>query len=122
MADKLIEFAITAGGWPFDGAKEAITALHRMGVPTSLASGDRVTNWKKWQTMVLYSPGQGVWRCNTTVKAQIVNDLRQNMTSADGRMGSMTYVHQNADMQYLLSSRPGDRPEESTGSDYVVKT
>ena len=33
MAKRGIEFAITAGGWPFDGAKEAITALHRMGVP-----------------------------------------------------------------------------------------
>ncbi|MDO9550579.1 MAG: HAD family hydrolase, partial [Methanoregula sp.] len=47
MALGAVEFAITAGGWPFDGAKETVTALHRMGVPVFIASGDRVTKLEK---------------------------------------------------------------------------
>ena len=47
MAHRAVEFTITAGGWPFPGAKETVTALHRMGVPTFIASGDRVTKLEK---------------------------------------------------------------------------
>ncbi|MFA5222562.1 MAG: HAD-IC family P-type ATPase, partial [Methanoregula sp.] len=77
MAYGAIEFAITAGGWPFDGAKDTITALHRMGVPTFIASGDRVTKLEKMADH-LGIPRDRVYGVATpTVKAQIVNDLRQ---------------------------------------------
>ena len=76
MAHKAIEFTITAGGWPFEGAKETITALHKMGVPTFIASGDRST---KLEIMAdhLGIPRDRVYGVATpSVKAQIVADLK----------------------------------------------
>ncbi|MCX6696706.1 MAG: HAD family hydrolase, partial [Methanoregula sp.] len=77
MAQNAIEFAITAGGWPFDGAKETITALHRMGVPTYIASGDRSTKLEKMADH-LGIPRDRVYGVATpSVKAQIVTDLKE---------------------------------------------
>ena len=124
MADKRIEFAITAGGWPFDGAKEAITALHRMGVPTFIASGDRVTKLEKMADY-LGIPRDRVYGVATpTVKAQIVNDLRQEydkvLMVGDGI--NDLYAMQNADIAILTIEQTGDRPEELyKEADYIVK-
>ena len=124
MADKRIEFAITAGGWPFDGAKEAITALHRMGVPTFIASGDRVTKLEKMADY-LGIPHDRVYGVATpTVKAQIVNDLRQEydkvLMVGDGI--NDLYAMRNADIAILTIEQTGDRPEELyKEADYVVK-
>ena len=52
MALGAVEFTITAGGWPFDGAKETITRLHRT-APTSSFEADnfpqnrRLRSWGK---------------------------------------------------------------------------
>ena len=124
MADKCLEFAITAGGWPFDGAKDAITALHRMGVPTFIASGDRVTKLEKMADY-LGIPRDRVYGVATpTVKAQIINDLRQEydrvLMVGDGinDLGAM----RNADIAILTVQQQGDRPEELyKEADYVVK-
>jgi Cu+-exporting ATPase len=124
MAQRGIEFAITAGGWPFDGAKEAITALHRMGVPTFIASGDRVTKLERMADH-LGIPRDRVYGVATpTVKAQIVSDLRQEydrvLMVGDG-INDLCAMR-NADIAILTVQQPGDRPEELyKEADYVVK-
>ena len=124
MADKCIEFTITAGGWPFDGAKEAITALHRLGVPTFIASGDRVTKLEKMADH-LGIPRDRVYGVATpTVKAQIVNDLRQEydrvLMVGDG-INDLCAMR-NADIAILTIQQPGERPEDLfKEADYVVK-
>lgn len=123
MAEQGIEFAITAGGWPFDGAKEAVTALHRMGVPTYIASGDRVTKLEKMADH-LGIPRDRVYGVATpSVKAQIVCDLRQEYETVlmvgDG-INDLCAM-QNADIAVLTVQQPGDRPEELyREADYVV--
>jgi Cu+-exporting ATPase len=125
MAQRRIEFAITAGGWPFDGAKEAITALHRMGVPTFIASGDRVTKLERMADH-LGIPRDRVYGVATpTVKAQIINDLRQEydkvLMVGDG-INDLCAMR-NADIAILTVQQPGDRPEELyKEADYVVKS
>jgi len=124
MALQGIEFAITAGGWPFPGAKEAVTALHRMGVPTYIASGDRVTKLEKMADH-LGIPRDRVYGVATpTVKAQIVNDLKQEYDTVlmvgDG-INDLCAM-QNADIAVLTVQQPGDRPGELyREADYVVK-
>ena len=125
MAKRGIEFAITAGGWPFDGAKEAITALHRMGVPTFIASGDRVTKLERMADH-LGIPRDRVYGVATpTVKAQIINDLRQEydrvLMVGDGN--NDLCAMRNADIAILKVQQPGDRPEDLyKEADYVVKS
>jgi Cu+-exporting ATPase len=125
MAQRGIEFAITAGGWPFDGAKEAITALHRMGVPTFIASGDRVTKLERMADH-LGIPRDRVYGVATpTVKAQIINDLRQEydrvLMVGDG-INDLCAMR-NADIAILTVQQPGDRPEELyKEADHVVKS
>ena len=124
MADKCIEFAITAGGWPFDGAKESINALHRMGIPVFIASGDRVTKLEKMADH-LGIPRDRVYGVATpTVKAQIVDDLKQEydkvLMVGDG-INDLCAM-QKADISILTIQQPADRPEELyKTADYVVK-
>jgi Cu+-exporting ATPase len=124
MASRCIEFAITAGGWPFEGAKEAITALHRMGIPTFIASGDRVPKLEKMADY-LGIPRDRVFGVATpTVKAQIVNDLRQEydkvLMVGDGI--NDLYAMQNANIAILTIQQAGDRPEVLYNeADFVVK-
>jgi soluble P-type ATPase len=124
MAQEGIEFTITAGGWPFDGAKETITALHRMGVPTFIASGDRVTKLEKMADH-LGIPRDRVYGVATpTVKAQIICDLRQEYDTVlmvgDG-INDLCAM-QNADVAVLTIQQPGDRPEDLyKEADHVVK-
>jgi len=124
MALGAVEFTITAGGWPFDGAKETITALHRMGVPTFIASGDRVTKLEKMADH-LGIPRDRVYGVATpTVKAQIISDLKQEydkvMMVGDG-INDLCAMR-NADIAILTIQQAGDRPEELyAAADYVVK-
>jgi soluble P-type ATPase len=124
MALGAIEFTITAGGWPFDGAKETISALHRMGVPTFIASGDRVTKLEKMADH-LGIPRDRVYGVATpTVKAQIVNDLKQEydkvLMVGDG-INDLCAMR-NADIAILTVQQAGDRPEELyAAADHVVK-
>jgi P-type E1-E2 ATPase len=124
MALGAIEFTITAGGWPFDGAKETISALHRMGVPTFIASGDRVTKLEKMADH-LGIPRDRVYGIATpTVKAQIVSDLRQEydkvLMVGDG-INDLCAMR-TADIAILTIQQAGDRPEELyAAADHVVK-
>jgi soluble P-type ATPase len=119
-----IEFTITAGGWPFEGAKETISTLHRMGVPTYIASGDRVTKLEKMADH-LGIPRDRVYGVATpTVKAQIVTDLRreydQVLMVGDG-INDLCAM-QNADVAILTIQQEGDRPEDLyKEADHVVK-
>jgi len=124
MAQKGIEFTITAGGWPFDGAKEAITALHRMGVPAFIASGDRVTKLERMADHLGIPRDRVNGVATPTVKAQIVNDLRQEYDKVimvgDG-INDLCAMR-NADIAILTVQQPGDRPDELyKEADYVVQ-
>jgi soluble P-type ATPase len=120
-----IEFTITAGGWPFERAKETISALHRMGVPTYIASGDRVTKLEKMADH-LGIPRDRVYGVATpTVKAQIVTDLRQEydrvLMVGDG-INDLCAM-QNADVAILTIQQAGDRPEALyKEADHVIKS
>jgi Cu+-exporting ATPase len=124
MASRSIEFAITAGGWPFDGAKETITALHTMGVPTFIASGDRST---KLEIMAdhLGIPRDRVYGVATpTVKAQIVTDLKDEydhvVMVGDGINDICAF--KAADTAILTVQQAGERPEKLfRAADFVVK-
>jgi Cu+-exporting ATPase len=123
MAQKAIEFTITAGGWPFEGAKDTITALHRMGVPTFIASGDRST---KLEIMAdhLGIPRDRVYGVATpSVKAQIVSDLKkeydQVVMVGDGINDLSAF--RKADTAILTVQQAGNRPEELfRAADYVI--
>ena len=124
MAHRCIEFAITAGGWPFEGAKEAVTALHRMGVPTFIASGDRVTKLEKMADHFGIPRDRVYGVATPSVKAQIVNDLRQEydrvLMVGDG-INDLCAM-QNADIAILTIQQPAERPEELfKEADFVVK-
>lgn len=124
MAHKAIEFTITAGGWPFEGAKETITALHRMGVPTFIASGDRVTKLERMADHFGIPRDRVYGVATPSVKAQIVHDLREEydkvLMVGDGI--NDLFALRSADIAILTVEQPGDRPEELfKEADYVVK-
>ncbi len=123
MAHKAIEFTITAGGWPFPGAKETVTALHRMGVPTFIASGDRVTKLEKMADHFGIPRDRVYGVATPSIKAQIVHDLRQEydkvLMVGDGI--NDLFALRNADIAILTVEQPGDRPEELfKEADFVV--
>jgi len=125
MASKSIEFTLTAGGWPFEGAKETITTLHRMGVPTFIASGDRVTKLEKMADHFGIPRDRVYGVATPTVKAQIVNDLKNEfdevMMVGDGINDLCAF--RSADIAVLTIQQPGDRPEQLfQAADYVVRS
>jgi len=123
MARRSIEFTITAGGWPFEGAKDTITALHKTGIPAFIASGDRST---KLEIMAdhLGIPRDRVYGVATpTVKARIVSDLKEEydhvVMVGDGINDICAF--RAADTAILTVQQPGERPEELfKAADYVV--
>ena len=71
-----IEFTVTTGGRPFDGAREAISELHRMGVPVYIASGDRLEKLERMGDH-LGIPRERIYGVATpSMKARIVEELK----------------------------------------------
>ena len=125
MAQEGIEFTITAGGWPFEGAKETITSLHRMGVPTFIASGDRVTKLEKMADHFGIPRDRVYGVATPSVKAQIVCDLKQEydkvLMVGDGINDLSAF--RNADLAILTVQQVADRPEVLyQAADHVVKS
>ncbi len=120
-----IEFTVTTGGWPFEGAKEAITALHRMGVPTFIASGDRLAKLEKMADL-LGIPRDRVYGFATpTVKAQIIADLKQEFDRVVmvGDSINDLCAMKAADIAILTEEQAAGKPEELyKTARYVVKS
>jgi Cu+-exporting ATPase len=114
MALRTIEFTVTTGGRPFEGAKEAIRELHRLGIPTFIASGDRAAKLEKMADY-LGIPGDRVYGVATpTVKAQIVADLQEEydrvIMVGDG-INDLCAM-ERADIAILTEEQLGDKPAE----------
>lgn len=114
MAEKSIEFAVTTGGRPFEGAVEAVRELHRLGIPTFIASGDRVAKLEKMADH-LGIPRDRVYGVATpTVKAQIVADLQEEYDQVvmvgDG-INDLCAM-KRADVAILSEQQPGEKPAE----------
>jgi len=72
-----IEFVVSAAGYPFEGARETITALHELGIPAFIASGDREAKLEKIADY-LGIPHERVFGVATpSIKAQIVTELKE---------------------------------------------
>lgn len=118
------EFVITTGGRPFDGAKDAIHELQRLGIATYIASGDREAKLERIADY-LGIPRENVFGIATpSVKARVVEDLRERydmvMMVGDGINDLPAF--RSADTAILTEQQPADRPEELyRAADYVVQ-
>lgn len=125
MGTREIEFTITTGGTPFPGAKEAITALHRMGVPAFIASGDRTVKLERMADF-LGIPRDRVYGIATpTVKAQIVRDLKKEYSTVVMVGDGINDLHamREADLAILTEEQSGDKPIDLyEAADHVVTT
>ena len=125
MALHCIEYTVTTGGRPFEGAKEAITALHRMGIPTFIASGDRTAKLERIADF-LGIPRDRVYGVATpSVKAQIVADLKceyDTIVMVGDSINDLCAMKM-ADIAILTEEQSGGKPEELyKAAAYVVKS
>jgi Cu+-exporting ATPase len=124
ISSRSIEFTVTTGGRPFDGARDAVGELHRLGIPTFIASGDRVTKLERMADY-LGIPRDRVYGVATpTVKAQIIADLQSEYDTVvmvgDG-INDLCAL-QRADLAILTEEQPGEKPAELYhAADHVVK-
>ena len=113
VALRIIEFTVTSGGRPFAGAVETIEELHRMGVATFIASGDRASKLERIADH-LGIPRDHVYGVATpTIKARIVEDLREQhdlvVMVGDGINDLPAFG--KADVSILTLQQPGGKPE-----------
>jgi soluble P-type ATPase len=124
LSSRSIEFTVTTGGRPFDGAREAIGELHKDGIPTFIASGDRVTKLEKMADY-LGIPRDRVFGIATpTVKAQIIADLQTeyDLVVMVGDGINDLCAMKKADIAILTEEQSGEKPAELYhAADYVVK-
>lgn len=123
MAVPGIEFMVTAGGKPFPGAKEVITTLHRHGIPTFIASGDRVAKLTKMADF-LGIPRDRVFGVATPkMKAQIVGDLMEEYDRVVmvGDSINDLYAFRAADISILTEEQSGEKHQDLYESvDHVI--
>ncbi len=108
-----IEFTVTTGGRPFDGAKETISKLHRMGVPAYIASGDRVTKLERMGDY-LGIPRERVYGVATpSMKARIVEDLKEQYDKVVMVGDAINDLHafRKADLAVLTEQQSDRKPE-----------
>ncbi|HVP93809.1 MAG TPA: HAD family hydrolase [Methanoregulaceae archaeon] len=120
-----IEYTVTTGGRPFEGAKEAITALHRMGIPTFIASGDRTAKLERIADY-LGIPRDRVYGVATPlVKAQIVADLKceyDTIVMVGDSINDLCAMKM-ADIAILTEEQAGGKTEELyQAAEHVVKS
>lgn len=107
-----IEFTVTTGGRPFDGAKETITELHRMGVPAYIASGDRVAKLERMGDY-LGIPRERVYGIATpSMKARIVEELKEQYDKVVmvGDAINDLNAFQKADLALLTEQQSDQKP------------
>jgi Cu+-exporting ATPase len=108
-----IEFTVTTGGRPFDGAREAISELHRMGVPAYIASGDRVAKLERMGDY-LGIPRERVYGVATpSMKARIVEDLKEqydNVVMVGDAINDLN-AFRGADLAVLTEQQSDKKPE-----------
>lgn len=109
----IIEFTVTSGGRPFAGAVETIEELHRMGVATFIASGDRASKLERIADH-LGIPRDHVYGVATpSIKARIVEDLQEQhrlvVMVGDG-INDLPAL-EKADLAILTLQQPGEKPE-----------
>ncbi|WP_292520304.1 HAD family hydrolase [Methanoculleus sp.] len=108
-----IEFTVTTGGRPFSGAREAISELHRMGVPAYIASGDRVAKLERMGDY-LGIPRERVYGVATpSMKARIVEDLKEQYDKVVmvGDAINDLNAFQKADLALLTEQQSDRKPE-----------
>ncbi|MDD1667986.1 MAG: HAD family hydrolase [Methanomicrobiales archaeon] len=108
----IIEFTVTSGGRPFPGAVETIGDLHRMGVATYIASGDRASKLERIADH-LGIPRDHVYGVATpSIKARIVEDLKEQyglvVMVGDGINDLPAFA--KADLAILTLQQPGEKP------------
>jgi len=119
----IIEFTVTSGGRPFAGAVETVEELHRMGIATYIASGDRASKLERIADH-LGIPRDHVHGVATpTIKARIVEDLKEQydlvIMVGDG-VNDLTAL-EKADVAILTLQQPGEKPEVLyKAADHVV--
>lgn len=109
-----IEFTITAGGTPFPGAKETISALHQMGIFAYIASGDREAKLERMADY-LGIPRDRVFGVATpTIKEQIVRDLQNEYDQVIMVGDSINDLRamRTADIAVLTCQQSSEKPEE----------
>jgi Cu+-exporting ATPase len=119
----IIEFTVTSGGRPFAGAVETIEELHRMGVATFIASGDRASKLERIADH-LGIPRDHVHGVATpSIKARIIEDLgeRYGLVVMVGDGINDLPALEKADVAVLTLQQPGEKPEALYGAvDHVV--
>lgn len=124
MATRSIEFTLTTGGWPFPGAKETITSLHRMGIATYIASGDRTAKLERIADHIGIPRDRVYGVATPSLKARIIADLKEEYGTVvmvgDG-INDLAAM-KAADVAILTEQQGGDRPKELIESaDHVIK-
>ncbi|MCK9307742.1 MAG: HAD family hydrolase [Methanoculleus sp.] len=119
-----IEFTVTTGGRPFDGAREAISELHRMGVPAYIASGDRVAKLERMGDY-LGIPRERVYGVATpSMKARLVEDLKEQYDKVVmvGDAINDLNAFQKADLAVLTEQQSDLKPDILyTTADRVIR-
>jgi Soluble P-type ATPase len=121
---RAIEYVITSGGKPFPGAKETITDLHRRGIPTFIASGDRATKLEKIADHLGISRDRVYGIATPQTKARIIDDLktRYDVVVMVGDGINDLAAFSRADLAILTEQQRAERPRELYDqADFVVK-
>lgn len=118
MGHRRIEFTVTAGGTPFPGAKDTIRELHRMGVATFIASGDREAKLERMADY-LGIPRDRVFGVATpTMKERIVRDLKEtfDLVIMVGDSINDLLAMRSADIAVLTEQQCSQKPDELIGA------
>jgi soluble P-type ATPase len=119
-----IEYVITSGGKPFPGAKDTITSLHRRGIPTYIASGDRAAKLEKIADHLGISRDHVFGVATPQMKARIIDELKTRFSVVvmvgDGINDLAAFSR--ADLAILTEQQRAERPRELYDqADFVVK-